>query len=339
MKLTKVLLLAGSVLPALLIPQIASAAICAVPAEVIARTKELEAKVTAQIVKSEGLLITEELRQRQMLLGALKVVTRQESGSGQQSATVIAKSREAAANANTTQRLAYKIADAKERYSAIGYDSCTLLTKSQSFYQANQAEQGKTQGLASGTKFRPGEWGSPRPWAALATGSGATDAEALFSGNSGEAQRYIDMVAGPPLEKPNMSPAETQVATLRKHGDDVKRSLAVQIMSSIAAQNDSGGARAKLQAMVNHWTGDDGGEKWANAMADQPLRGALLDAVRMEAANVSLLAYQVKETARTELALSGYALARINDIITGKDRVIAPVEVRDGGSQRAALNQ
>ena len=96
MKKSRKLALAGSVLvPVMMFGGEASAAVCAINAHVIQRTIELEGKVVAQITLSENLLILEEKRQREMLLAALKVVTKQESGSGQQTSMVVRKSAEA----------------------------------------------------------------------------------------------------------------------------------------------------------------------------------------------------------------------------------------------------
>lgn len=308
----------------------ALAAVCAVPSEVVQRTLELEQKVKAQIIKSKTLLITEEMRQRELLLAALKVVTRQESGSGQQTSTVTAKSTEAAAATNVAQRQAYQVADAKERYGVIGYNSCELQAKGQTFYAANKAMAGKARSYSSGTYFKPGEFGSPRAWSAMATGGSNFDAESLFTGNSGAAREYINFVAGPPVEKVSASGAAGQLEVLDKNKRDVRRSVAVEVLSSIAAEYEKGGPREKLAELTKHWTADDGGEKWAAATADKPMRAALLDAVRIEAVNIALMAYQVKDSARTELALGALALARVNTVIFGGS---------GGGSENEIIEQ
>jgi hypothetical protein len=307
----KVFIIAGLVV-ASSVPAVA--AICAVPGEVIDRTIELENAVTNQIKTSKGLLITEEIRQRQLLLAAIQVLTRQTSGSGQQTSTVVKKSTEASAQAHVAQRQAWKVLDAKDRYGAKGYDSCGLQSKAQQFYGAVKAQDGKARSIAAGTYFKPGEYGSPAAWAALASGNGTFDAEALFSG-AGEAQSYINFVVGPPTEEPTASGVGRQMLTISKNAEDARKSVAVEVMASIAAEYDPSGPRAKLEQMTKHWTGNDGGMKWAQAMAAQPLRGALLDAARIEAANLSTLAMQVKGSIRTEMSLSAYALTRIDEIV------------------------
>lgn len=307
---------------------------CAVEGHVIQRTMELDTAVTTQIVKSKTLLITEEERQRQLLLSALKVLTKQESGSGQQTSTVVKKSAEAAASANVAQRQAYQIADAKERYGVTGYDSCGLQTKSQSFYSANIAMSGKAASYRNRTYFKPGEFGSPKEWAALAQGGSNFDAEAIFSGNSSAAAEYINFVAGPPVEKQAGGGMAADLQTFEKNRNDVRRSVVVNVLASIAAENEPGGPREKLAELTKHWTGDDGGTKWAQASADKPLRATLLDAVRIEAANIALMAFQVKDNARTELALASYALSRVNRaVFNGNEGVISV----GAGQRRAGL--
>jgi hypothetical protein len=302
---------------------------CAVEGHVIQRTMQLDTAVTAQIVKSKTLLITEEERQRQLLLAALKVLTKQESGSGLQTSTVVKKSAEAAANANVTQRQAYQIADAKERYGVTGYDSCGLQTKSQSFYSANMAMSGKAASYRNGTYFKPGQYGSPKQWTALAQGGSNFDAEAIFSGNSSAAAEYINFIAGPPVEKLANSALASEFQTFEKNRNDARRSVVVNVLASIAAENEPGGPREKLAELTKHWTGDDGGTKWAQASADKPLRATLLDAVRIEAANIALMAFQVKDNARTELALSSYALSRVNRAVFNENGGVVAVGVGD----------
>lgn len=304
------LLLAGVSTPAL-------ALVCAVEPDVIIRTQQLDAAVTAQILKSKGLLITEELRQRQMLLSALKVLTKQESGSGQQTSTALTKSTEAAAATNVAQRQAYQIAEAKERYGVTGYDSCGLQTKSQSFYAANNAMQGKVASLRGQTYFKPGEFGEPKQWAQLAASGSNFDAESIFSGDTSAAAQYINFVAGPPVQKQVGGGIAADLQVLEKNRSDARRAVVVETLASIAAENEPGGPREKLAELTKHWTADDGGEKWAQANSDKPMRASLLDAVRIEAANISLMAFQVKENARTELVLSTLALSRINTKIFG----------------------
>ena len=68
--------------------------------------------------------------------------------------------------------------------------------------------------------------------------------------------------------------------------------------------------------------------KWAQASADKPLRATLLDAVRIEAANIALMAFQVKDNARTELALASYALSRVNNrVFNGNESAVSVVQV------------
>ena len=312
----------------------AFAVTCAVEAHVIQRTLQLDTAVTTQIVKSKALLITEEMRQRQLLLAALKVLTKQESGSGQQTSTVVKKSAEAAASANVAQRQAYQIADAKESYGVTGYDSCGLQTKSQSFYAANMAMAGKAASYRNGTYFKPGQYGSPKEWASLAQSGSNFDAEAIFSGNSSAAAEYINFVAGPPIEKQAGGGVAGDLQTFEKNRNDVRRSVVVNVLSSIAAENEPGGPREKLAELMKHWTGDDGGVKWAQASADKPLRATLLDAVRIEAANIALMAFQVKDNARTELALSSYALSRVNRAVFNGNEGVVSV---GAGQRRAGL--
>ena len=137
---------------------------------------------------------------------------------------------------------------------------------------------------------------------ALAARLSSINASANAAAETDVGNKIRDMLASRQLE---------QIAP-RKAERDAMKSVGTVVLSDIAADNATGGPVEQAKALGKHWVGDDGGETWAASIAGDHQRGILQDAVRMEAANLSLLALQVKKGARTETAAATLLLAMIN---------------------------
>ena len=117
------------------------------------------------------------------------------------------------------------------------------------------------------------------------------------------------------IDKSTQGSAAGELASLEKAKRDTYRSLAANILSDIAVESGDDGPIKKLRDLGSHWVGDDGGERWSSAIAAQHERGILQDAVRIEAANVAALAFQVKRSARTEASAAALLLSMIDNRI------------------------
>ena len=109
-------------------------------------------------------------------------------------------------------------------------------------------------------------------------------------GDQEAAKKYIDFVVGPPdVDVPSIrGTAKGDAAKLARTGRDAYRSLTAAVLSDVAADYAADGPIAKGRELSKHWIGDDGGGAWSAGIAKDHERGILQDAIRIEAANLSL---------------------------------------------------
>lgn len=281
---------------------------------IIGATAATEVAEVGQTASVEGSLTAQELLERQRILSAMKVLTKQQGASTDQSMMMTQKATEASASSYVAQRQALSVLDVRQRYASIGYDPCGAVTKSKAFYQSVQSAAQKQSAIQSGVTFRPGQYGDPAQWTKVALNGSNFDANALFGGDQQKAQEYINFIIGP-AERRNTTiegTAEGQIFTLGKNNRDSYKSVVVTTLSSIAADYAPGGPVEQAKNLSKHWVGDDGGMQWAAATTDNSERGLLQDAVRIEAANLAVMAQQIKSGRRSELVAASLLLAKVN---------------------------
>lgn len=286
-----------------------------VEARVNVRTGQLQAAVEGVIDTTESALIAQELLQRNQLLSAFKVMTAQSATASDQVTTAHKQAAGATASTAVTQANNLAVAEASHRYQSVGYDPCGSNTKAATLYQAIAAEPVARKTIAASVVSQPGKYGDPASWTAAVRSGTVTDGTSLFSGDTSAAAAFINAVVGPPEKQDPTRPSGTargDAERLGKAERDAMKSVGTVVLSDIAADNATGGPVEQAKALGKHWVGDDGGETWAASIAGDHQRGILQDAVRMEAANLSLLALQVKKGARTETAAATLLLAMIN---------------------------
>lgn len=261
---------------------------------------------------------TKEELHRERLLAAIKVLTKQVSATDQQTQATIKKSAEANASTLVAQRYRLQVADAKARYSSTGYNPCEFGQTAQGYYQAMKSAPGNQQSIRSGADINPGQWGDPGKWIQRAKAGEKYDAGVIFKGDTAAASDYISFVIGPPLPeiKSLSGTAQDRLRELSRNQTDAYRSASAEILASIAADYAAGGPIEKAKEVANFWIGDDGGMKWAATTAHQHERGAMQDAVRIEAARLATLALRIRTQKRTEFAIATYALAQTNGMVT-----------------------
>lgn len=285
-------------------------------------TTELGAAVTAYMAAGTAEVIAWSEFQTERIISGLRVGVAQTAVSGDQVSTTAMKSNEAAANAYVASRQAMQALEESERYGSLGYSACAVPAASSQFYSAyvmtyeeRQARRAARQAVAA----RPGEVSDPAGWFSAVRGAGDATAQALFDGDAAQAAVYMNTVMGPPDQmSPNLTEVERAAFLARKLNRDAARSVALHVMEEITAENAPNGPAAAMDALMATWVGTDGGAQWAESMAASHERGILLDAVRIEAANLASLAMEIQKAQRSELVTAAYALARAQELIDGQ---------------------
>lgn len=297
----------------------ASAQTCfGVEARVNIATSALTTAITGAITTTEAGLITQEIAERARLLSAVKVLTAQSAAGSDQVSNGFRASSEALATTVVTQEQRQAVALASHRYGSVGYDPCGSNTKAQGLYTAMTGSSAARRQIVTPVRAQPGRYADPKDWVGDVRSGAAPDGAALYSGDTQAAAKFINTVVGPPDERPR-STAPTATADrdrLEKTGKDTYRSMTAVVLADIAADYRADGPIAQARNLSTHWQGNDGGAAWAAGVAGQHDRGIIQDAVRMEAANLALLAHQIKRGMRTEATAAALLLAMVNARLT-----------------------
>lgn len=283
-----------------------------------AATTQLGATVTAYMNAGTAQLISMHELQTEALISAMKTGVAQTSTSNDQIATTVVKSNEATASAYVASDQAMQIMEESDRYQSLGYDSCGVQSTVEAFYTAYENTFSLGGSGTGSVRAKPGVIAEPKPWFDEVINGGNQSAQALFNGDTGAAAEYMNAVMGPPdyIRADLGSKPSGSVFLMDKMNRDARKSVALYTMDQIAKENSStGGVKKALDDVIGGYLGEDGGETWAAAMAASHERGILLDAVRIEAANLSALAYEIRQQQRTELVTATYALARAQKLI------------------------
>ena len=289
-----------------------------VEARVNVATSTLTSAITAAITTTQTGLIAQELAERARLLSAVKVLTAQSAAGSDQVSNGFRASSEALATTVVTQEQRQAVALATHRYGSVGYDPCGSNTKAQGLYTAMTGSAAARQQIVTPVRAQPGRYADPKDWVADVKNGDAPDGAALYSGDAAAASKFINTVVGPPDPQPRNtgSTAAADRDRLEKTGRDTYRSMTAVVLADIAADYRADGPIAQARALSTHWQGNDGGAAWAAGIAGQHDRGIIQDAVRMEAANLALLAHQIKRGMRTEAAAAALLLAMVNARLT-----------------------
>ena len=283
---------------------------------VVQSTSELGEKVTAYMAEGTADLITQYNLKVEALLSAMRVDVAQSSTSASQVNASVLRSTEAAASAYVAGRLRSLAADAADEYSTVGYDACGVDARMAGYFAARKTAAEALLTPPDGPSATPGLIADQKPWYEQMAKGGPYGAGALFDGDPVAAGRYIDLVMGPPdvwTPRPDAG-AASGLFLGDKLVRDARKDAARYVLRSVAAGNAADGPRRALQAVVDTYTGD-GGERWAASMAGSHERGALLDAVRLEAAAVMAEVEDVRGQTLTELAAATYALTRADALV------------------------
>lgn len=301
-----------------------------------ARTALLGSTVTAYMAAGTAQLIALHEYQTEMLISALKTGVAQTASSNDQIATTVVKSNEATASAYVSSDQAMQIMEESDRYQSLGYDSCGVQSTMGTFHTAYKKTFSDGPAYTGNVKAKPGVIADPKGYYDDILNGTNLSAQALFNGDTSAAAEYMNAVMGPPdtiLKTQGQSPSGS-IFLQEKLNRDSRKSVALWAMDQIAKENAPDGAKAALDGVINGYIGDDGGEKWAASMAGSHERGILLDAVRIEAANLASLAYEIRQQQRTEMVTATYALSRAEKLIGANGKSRPPVMIP--GAQQAS---
>ncbi|WP_430912204.1 hypothetical protein [Methylobacterium sp. sgz302541] len=277
-------------------------------------TTALTTAITGAITTTEAALVAQEIAERARLLSAVKVLTAQSAAGSDQVSNGFRASSEALATTVATQEQRQAVALATHRYGSVGYDPCGSNTKAQGLYSAMVGTTAVRRQIVTPVRAQPGRYADPKEWVADVKTGDAPDGAALYSGDTAAASKFINTIVGPPDPQPRIgaTTATTDLARLEKTGRDTYRSMTAVVLADIAADYRADGPIAQARNLSTHWQGNDGGAAWAAGVAGQHDRGIIQDAVRMEAANLALLAHQIKRGMRTEATAAALLLAMVN---------------------------
>lgn len=318
------LLMAGAMMA---IPVRSEAMTCyGIEARIIATDDSVGASITAHITaafQSFNAMLT---TQFQELVSAQKALTAQESVSGDQVSTMAVRAAEAAASADAQVQQNQQIREANDEFQSTGYNACGLESSMQQFYSSYETafSTDPSASIRAAVANAPGNVGSPSAWFSSVKSGANTSAASLFNGNMSQATQYINTIMGPPVQyKTTTRDAASGLFQSAKATNDARRGAALYVLSSIAKEHAAEGPQAAMEAVISQYVGD-GGERWTAAMAGSHRRGILLDAARLEAANVAQEAYAVRKTQRTELAVASYVLSRASNLLQGDNAPTTP---------------
>lgn len=316
--INKKVLIASSV--ALLLGGGASyAASCAgVEARVNQRTNELEADILRLIQQQKTTMEATELRQRNEILSALAVATKQAATSGNQDAAVRMKAEEAHAQALVATQNRQAVLDAQERYGDAGYNACAIVGKSQAVAAAFASEESRMDRIANQLINRPHraqDGKATKEWFDLIGDGKGTSAATIFSESSSDAEvaKYIDWLMGPPQS--SQGGAGGAVGKVDQFQRDAQRSVSQYLLMKAAVSREEGSVDHAISELSATWTGTDGGANWAAKLATSPLRAVLLDMSRAEAANLVAEIRALEHQLDLELGLAAFSLARTSKMV------------------------
>lgn len=288
-----------------------------VEARVNTRTNALSTAITTQITARTAAVVAQETLQRQQLLSALRVMTRQESLSGQQEVNADHAAQMALANVIVEDSVARQTHEAVTDYGSTGHAACELVEAGTTVASMMENYAGVRAAMAEAV--REGRTATTEAefremmaqWSNLVREADDATVQALLSGDEDAARAFIAVVAGPPRYPAEAGSGSVlarmdRVFALR---DEARNSAAVYALSDLSA---SQGVRGALDEMAAIWVGPDGGEEWAARMAASPTRAVLLDTARIEAHNIAVAALELRQGVMNEFALSTFALAYID---------------------------
>lgn len=293
--------------------QVAAQACAGVEGRVNNRTSQVSSAVTTLIATRQAAIITQEIVERQRMLSAIRVLTKQMSVSGEQEVVADRSSNLALSQTVVQQSVNTQIREAVRDYGNTGHNACGIVERGQVVadmieeYNSVRDEMANT--VASNrTAATEDEFRSQlSDWNALVQGADDATIAAVLNGDETQADAFIAVVAGPP--RPPIQAGSDSVLSKQDRvialQQEARTSAAVLVLADIAASQR---VQTALDAMTSEWIGDDGGAAWAASMAASPARAVMLDTVRIDAQTIASTALELKRSVMEEFALAAFAV-------------------------------
>lgn len=287
----------------------AMAASCAgVENRVNARTEELQGTVSAQITGVRDKLVAQGVAEQQALSSALAVLNRQESLTSEQSSTSLRKALEAATGVMVSQRQLLELKAQTDRYTATGYEPCSLVMASREAASRIADERAFAGTIQAAVRNQPGAGrseASREAWFRDFREGQPPTPDDLLSGDRDKAARWADFVMGPPDLPEGGSGAGTAALAVARAETDARRTAALEVLKAVAPPSP-------LQDVARHWSGTDGGIAWSATMAAGDERSSKLDSIAIKAARAAIKARSLRIRLTLLMATAADAGARID---------------------------
>ena len=288
-----------------------------VEGRVNARTSEVSSAVTTLIAQRQAVIVAQEVLERQRLLSAVRVLTRQMATGNEQEVVADRSANLALSQTIVQQSVNTQVRQAVRDYGSTGHNPCLVVERGQTVAEMIEAYEEARDEMAEAVRARRTAGtveefrGRMADWSALVQGADEATIAAVLDGDEEQAETFIAVVAGPPRPPiqegtGSVSAQQDRVVALR---DEARNSAAVLVLADIASSRRVQGA---LDEMTAEWIGEDGGATWAASMAASPSRGVLLDTARIEAQNVASTALEMKRSVMEEFALATFSVTYVD---------------------------
>lgn len=295
------------------LPSAIFAQACAgVEARVNLRTSELTAAVTSAIATATSTYTAQQVVERQLIMSSLRVLAEQKDVSLDQEVSAQQAAAKALGQTIVEESVTSQIADAAEKYGHTGYDACDLIVEGVALRAARDTARTASEGIHNsvianyGIQSQAEHDAAVEDWSNLAQTATTVTATDVLAGDQAAAEQFARLVLGPPSPPIEGGGTATGLETVLRMQDTARRSVVTKIIADIAADRL---ITDQMEAIKDTWLGDDGGEGWSATLAAGPGRAALLDLTRIEAANITASALELRKKFREEFALATFALS------------------------------
>lgn len=295
------------------LPSAIFAQACAgVEARVNLRTSELTAAVTSAIATATSTYTAQQVVERQLIMSSLRVLAEQKDVSLDQEVSAQQAAAKALGQTIVEESVTSQIADAAEKYGHTGYDACDLIVEGVALRTARDTARTASEDIHNsvianyGIQSQAEHDAAVEDWSNLAQTATTVTATDVLAGDQAAAEQFARLVLGPPSPPIGGGGTATGLETILLMQDTARRSVVTKIIADIAADRL---ITDQMEAIKDTWLGDDGGEDWSATLAAGPGRAALLDLTRIEAANITASALELRKKFREEFALATFALS------------------------------
>lgn len=315
-------LVAGAVFGAtLLMPSLVLAQACAgVEGRVNVRTTALTTSVTATITAATTTYTAQQLIERQLIMSSLRVLAEQKEVSLDQEVSSTEAAAKALGQTIVEESTVSAIADAAEDYGHTGHNACDLVVQGVAFRTAVDNAKAESDSLHNTVldnylvQSVAEHNTAMEDWSTLAQTATDVSANDVLQGDEVRAEQFARLVLGPPSPPLGGNGTAAGLEYIVRMQDAARRSVVAKVIADIATDQ---AVAEQMETITDVWIGDDGGEEWAATLAAAPGRAAMLDLARIEAANITASALELRKAVREEFALATFALSytdrRLND--------------------------